>query len=126
MSFNMSLHRDVMRGTGFYDTLVRGNGNVEELADKLDSATLESGAPGPIRPRSLPVVNYLGIPDPALADAVVAEALEDDRDRLRAYMSNRHLGTGLIAAPVSALDFLGSFDINSFRAERARRRRSAP
>jgi hypothetical protein len=34
---------------------------------------------------------------------VVHEALPDDRDRFKAYISNRPLGIGLIAAPVSTV-----------------------
>ena len=102
LSFNMSLHRDVMQGTGFYDTLVNGTNNVEDLADKLGLMTLDgSSAPEPAKSRSLPVVSYLSISDSSLSDAVVAEALEDDQDRLRAYLSSRPLGIGLIAGPVS-------------------------
>ena len=130
LSFNMSLHRDVMQGTGFYDTLVNDINNisdVKDLADKMGLAVLdesnvpfdESNAPllessalldesstsAPAKSRSLPVVNYLNIPDSFLRDAVVAEALEDDRDRLRAYLSNRPLGIGLISGPVRPITY---------------------
>ena len=137
LSFNMSLHRDVMQGTGFYDTLVNDINNisdVKDLADKMGLAVLdesnvpfdESNAPllessalidesstlldesstsAPAKSWSLPVVNYLNIPDSFLRDAVVAEALEDDRDRLRAYLSNRPLGIGLISGPVRPITY---------------------
>lgn len=48
--------------------------------------------------RPLPSVNFFDVPDAAFVDAVVAEALPGDRERFRAYMSNRPLGLGLIIA----------------------------
>ncbi|KPM37738.1 hypothetical protein AK830_g8828 [Neonectria ditissima] len=48
--------------------------------------------------RPLPVVNFLDIDDKIYADAIVDEALPQDRARFRGYLSHRPLGLGLIAA----------------------------
>ncbi|KAL6407100.1 hypothetical protein AUP68_09926 [Ilyonectria robusta] len=47
---------------------------------------------------TLPVVNLLNCADQDLVNALVHEALPDDRDRFREYFSKRPLGLGIITA----------------------------
>ena len=48
------------------------------------------------RLRQLPEVDFLAFGNDKLADAIIAEALPEDRDRFRAYLGKRPLGLGLI------------------------------
>lgn len=111
LRFKMHLHRDIMLGTGFYNTLVQDLAQDHELANappamlsdvSLDDTHTKGKVPEPIKIRPVPVVNFLDSMDQSLADSVVGEALPEDMDRFRTYLSNRPLGIGLIAAPVSA------------------------
>ncbi len=104
--FRMSLHRDVMRGVGFYGTLSKFLEFTDALPAMVDAWSLEdepgkAAAPAPVKLRDLPVVNFLDIPDESLVTAVVKEALPQDMPRFKTYLSSRPLGIGLIAAPVS-------------------------
>lgn len=47
---------------------------------------------------TLPVVNLMKCPDRDFINAVVHEALPEDRDRFREYFSKRPLGLGIITA----------------------------
>ncbi|KAL2693693.1 hypothetical protein Neosp_000254 [[Neocosmospora] mangrovei] len=80
VDFKMSLHRDLVRGTGFYDTLL---GNVPS-----DPSPENLG-------RSLPVINLLGT-DQGRVEALMHEVLPQDRARFQTYLSERSLGLGLI------------------------------
>ncbi|KAI8677355.1 hypothetical protein NCS56_00625300 [Fusarium sp. Ph1] len=87
VDFKMSLHRDLVRGTGFCDTLL---GEVPSVEDP-SLQSLSSPA------RSLPVVNLLGT-DEDYSKALMQEALPDDGARLHTYLSERPLGLGIITA----------------------------
>lgn len=89
----MDLHRALLRGQGFLGWMTkRPPQSIEAAAASL--SLNETTA----RLRPLPVVNFLDLPDPAHAEAIVKEALPQDEDRLRGYLSNRPLGVGIIAA----------------------------
>lgn len=81
LQFMMDLHRDVLRGAGFWKTLKRGIVNGDQ----------------PQPPRRLPVVNLISIPQKYLA-ALFEEILEEDRHRFMKYFSHLLLGLGLIKA----------------------------
>ncbi|RMJ15390.1 hypothetical protein CDV36_004908 [Fusarium kuroshium] len=82
----MSLHRDLVRGTGFYDTMLAAGFEGPSLKPLRNTA------------RSLPVVNLLGT-DEARVNALVEEgAHPDDRVRFQTYLSERPLGLGVITA----------------------------
>lgn len=122
LAFRMSLHRDLLCGRGFYHTLAphfpkdAGPLSAEAAFPKENTSVAASGANEDANldgqfesstsefswPDSglLPAVNFLDIPDQSLADAVVREALPEDVNRFRAYLSDRPLGLGLIVAPV--------------------------
>jgi hypothetical protein len=101
----MALHRDILRGAGFWHTL---NHQDETLSDQIMAdMTLEDAAPPPPRPapvRSLPSFDYFAIGDPVLRSASLKEALPEDQVRLEKYGSNRPLGIFTITAPVSGSD----------------------
>lgn len=105
------LHRDLMRCRGFYEFMVGVSDaaknpagpdvDIDSICDasqQLAGLAVESE----LRPepgiRRLPVVNYLDIGNDEFVDALLEEALPEDRDRYRGYMSRRHLGLGLITA----------------------------
>ncbi|KAH7272937.1 hypothetical protein B0J15DRAFT_573805 [Fusarium solani] len=89
VDFKMSLHRDLVRGTGFYDALL---GNVPS------GPSLEAlGNLG----RSLPVINLLGT-DKDRIKALMQEALPQDRVRFQTYLSERPIGLGIIGAGVGS------------------------
>ncbi|KAJ4199794.1 hypothetical protein NW759_016004 [Fusarium solani] len=90
----MSLHRDLVRGTGFYDTLVGKVPSVDEIAADLEGLSLESSSS---LARSLPIVNLLGT-DQDRIKALMQEALPQDRARFQTYLSERPLGLGVITA----------------------------
>ncbi|KAM5344517.1 hypothetical protein ACJ41O_013053 [Fusarium nematophilum] len=81
----MDLHRAILRGEGFWNWMNKGA-----------AGTANDDAPPMLRP--LPTINFLDIEDEAYADAIVEEALPQDRARFRRYLSDRPLGLGLIAA----------------------------
>ncbi|RTE74323.1 hypothetical protein BHE90_011229 [Fusarium euwallaceae] len=86
VDFRMSLHRDLVRGTGFYDTMLAAGFEGPSLKPLRNTA------------RSLPVVNLLGT-DEARVNALVEEgAHPDDRVRFQTYLSERPLGLGVITA----------------------------
>lgn len=68
----MQLHRGLVQGAGFFEWA------------KTTRLT------------SMPTVNLLDFGDDVLANVIVQEALPIDRARFRGYLSNRHLGCGLI------------------------------
>ncbi|KAM0257022.1 hypothetical protein ACHAQJ_004617 [Trichoderma viride] len=89
----MDLHRALLRGNGFYDWMTkRQTQSINKNVASLSSADTS------VECRPLPVVNFLGKVDKTRADAIVNEALPEDRDRFRAYLSHRPLGLGIIAA----------------------------
>ncbi|KAM0553141.1 hypothetical protein ACHAPJ_007428 [Fusarium lateritium] len=78
----MDLHRAVMRGAGLFDWMT-----------KTDDANAW---------RQLPTVSFLDIGNQAYANAIVNEALPQDRARFRRYLRNRPLGISIITG-VSAI-----------------------
>ncbi|KAG5657908.1 hypothetical protein KAF25_007941 [Fusarium avenaceum] len=116
----MSLHRDIMRGAGFFDWMTAKAPKVPAWAAAKSSAKVTTKAPVDeasndlaqvvedignigLKPkgtslRPLPAVNFLDIEDQAYADCILEEALPEDRARFREYLSNRPLGLGMITA----------------------------
>ncbi|KAF5004159.1 hypothetical protein FDECE_9373, partial [Fusarium decemcellulare] len=90
VKFRMNLHRDLVRGTGFYDTLIRGTS-----ADRHHSCSGDSSVP--TGPRSLPVVSLLDTDEDRIK-SLMQEALPDDRARFYNYLHERPLGLGIITA----------------------------
>jgi hypothetical protein len=74
---HQALHRALMQGAGFYNWM----------------------AATPAQPTlpKLPVIDFLDIEDKVYADCIIQEALEEDRQRFRHYMSHRTLGLGMIS-----------------------------
>ncbi|KAK7428202.1 hypothetical protein QQZ08_005268 [Neonectria magnoliae] len=106
VKFNMSLHRDLVRGTGFYNTMRHsaesadtGTPTAEGLLTALGSMYLESdvGTPVPMRLRPLPVVNLLAV-DLSYRDALMEEVNPVDRPRFIEYMTYAKLGLGIMTA----------------------------
>lgn len=91
----MNLHRALVRGNGFYDWMTK---DAPQTLDECKAFSSLAGSEAIIKYRALPVVNFLDFGDDARADAIVNEALPEDRDRFRAYLSSRPLGLGIIAA----------------------------
>ncbi|KAF5636784.1 uncharacterized protein FTJAE_5980 [Fusarium tjaetaba] len=75
----MDLHRSVLCGAGFYDWMMKTDGNSTW--------------------RPLPTVNLLDIEDQTYVDAILEMALPEYRARFRSYMSNKALGIGIITGP---------------------------
>ncbi|RSL45743.1 hypothetical protein CEP54_014155 [Fusarium duplospermum] len=101
VDFKMSLHRDLVRGTGFYDTM---------LAAGFEGPSFE-----PLRnaARPLPVVNLLGT-DNARVNALMEEgAHPDDRARFQTYLSETPLGLGVITAGTCALEESNALAVGS-------------
>ncbi|KAG7128172.1 putative ATP-dependent helicase like protein [Verticillium longisporum] len=91
----MSLHRAVMRGTGFWDWM-RGIDPATNITSGLAAMPLKR-QPLP-KLRELPVVNFLDIGDVDYVNALLHEALPKDRVRFKGYLSHRPLGLGMMTA----------------------------
>jgi hypothetical protein len=117
----MSLHRDVMRGAGFFDWITAKTlrvpvwAAVKSPVKKATTKAPDTEAPNVLAQvvegieniklktkgislRPLPTVNFLDIEDQAYVDCILEEALPEDRARFREYLSNRPLGLGMITA----------------------------
>ncbi|KAM0229344.1 hypothetical protein ACHAP5_011678 [Fusarium lateritium] len=122
----MSLHRDVLRGAGFFDWMTAKAPPVPAWAaakspaektttkapvtdapineDPVNEAPVTKGIGNiehqteTISIRPIPAINFLDIEDQAYIDCIVEEALPEDRTRFRKYLSNRPLGLGMITA----------------------------
>ncbi|XEU95360.1 hypothetical protein FSHL1_000644 [Fusarium sambucinum] len=92
----MSLHRDLMRGAGFWKTMVTSTSGTEQIEDGMAQMSLAQGKRMCLQ--TLPSINLLRGPDEKWIDALMTEALEVDRARFRRYLSDRPLGLGLITA----------------------------
>ncbi|PTB73133.1 hypothetical protein M440DRAFT_1362307 [Trichoderma longibrachiatum ATCC 18648] len=94
----MELHRAIVRGNGFYDCMVKTDAPrcIVEATSSLSLVGTD------VLFRRLPCVNFLEFGDSVRAEAIVNEALPHDRDRFRAYLSNRPLGFGIIAGEPAA------------------------
>ncbi|RXG43020.1 hypothetical protein VDGE_06157 [Verticillium dahliae] len=91
----MSLHRAVMRGTGFWDWM-RGIDPAINMTSGLVAMSM-TRQPLP-KLRELPVVNFLDIDDANYVNALLHEALPKDQVSLKGYLSHRPLGLGMITA----------------------------
>ncbi|KAF7559871.1 hypothetical protein G7046_g4292 [Stylonectria norvegica] len=79
---DMAIHRDLVRGCGFYSTLV---GDIRRVNDKrVDNL--------------LPVVNYLRDVPSDYIDALLRNILPGDRARFQRYISETPAGLAIIAA----------------------------
>ncbi|KAM0249672.1 hypothetical protein ACHAQJ_008969 [Trichoderma viride] len=104
VKFKMALHRDLLRGNGFWDTLVRGTVNTNDEGEKVLSKFRERSVNGvevdkpwvqvQIR-HCLPCINLISFPQEHLA-ALFDEVLPEDRHRFMRYLSERPLGLGVI------------------------------
>lgn len=83
----MELQRAVMRGEGLWQWM---NHHPEDIV----GMNLGDGARRPLN--ELPVLDFIGTLPPALADAIVAQALPEDRPRFRNYLRRVFLGVGII------------------------------
>jgi hypothetical protein len=90
----MDLHRAVLRGKGFYDWMTRPAPALD-VTDAMASLQLDA-ASALVRP--FPVANLWDVGDAEYADALIHEALPDDRVPFRQYLTARPLGIGIITA----------------------------
>ncbi|KAF7558241.1 hypothetical protein G7Z17_g158 [Cylindrodendrum hubeiense] len=98
LAFRMAVHRDLVRGKGFWKSL-RAVTTDSALSSALDHLDLDLGDDATRQvPSPLPMVNILKIEDQDYIAALMREALPDDRERFRKYLSARPLGLGIITA----------------------------
>ncbi|PHH81078.1 hypothetical protein CDD80_3360 [Ophiocordyceps camponoti-rufipedis] len=93
LKFRMALHRDLMRGGGFWSSLREKA--MDDMNESMSSLQLENGGRSTSLP-SLPVENYLEGATSEFIDALLQEVLPEDRRRLRGYLSARTLGLSLV------------------------------
>ncbi|KAF4469844.1 DNA helicase [Fusarium albosuccineum] len=86
----MSLHRDLMRGQGFWRTMIHG------VCGAMGQATLDDNEAKRMHLEALPCVNLLKGPNEEWINALMMQVPGPDRTRFRRYMSERPLGLGLI------------------------------
>ncbi|KAG8352577.1 hypothetical protein FVEN_g9414 [Fusarium venenatum] len=91
----MMLHRDLLRGEGFYNTMVRSASSATDIESSMKKLGLNNGS---MRLQTLPSVNFLDGPDAKWVDSLMMEALEQDRHRLRRHLSHSPLGLVVITA----------------------------
>ncbi|KHN99768.1 uncharacterized protein MAM_02621 [Metarhizium album ARSEF 1941] len=96
LRFRMQVQRDLLLGTGFYDTL-RGKPAGGELAAALAELSLDSALSRV--PRPLPTVKLLDVRKGDFVRALMQEVLPPDRHRFIEYLRSRPLGLGIITAP---------------------------
>lgn len=92
LEFRMDLARGLMRGTGFYDTLCRSRLLHPVSPDGMDV----DSPPVPL----LPSFDFYDITNPIVKQAILEQALPDDRDRMEKYGTARSPPIALITAPV--------------------------
>ncbi|UKZ57243.1 hypothetical protein TrVGV298_011096 [Trichoderma virens] len=100
IKFKMALHRALLRGTGFYDVLVRSPDEIDQLAQSLANAEIDMDIADKgslLLPKRLPVIDLMDMPQEHLK-ALIEEALPADRERFVKYLSERPLGLGCITA----------------------------
>lgn len=124
------LHRQLMCGNGFHEWLAKGdqfgdNDSVvsddEDEEDNEDKALAKAMAASSLEGTrlelahvpldKLPTINYFEAVDPRYIDALLAEALPQDRERFHRYMSDRPLGLGIVTGVSS---FTNAAAIGSF------------
>lgn len=89
LKFKMALHRDLLRGNGFYDTLV------PRVIEDLGKINLNNDEAKAVLPRHLPVVKFIKL-DKDHVNALFEEVALADRHRFCKYLSSRPLGLGCI------------------------------
>ncbi|KAF0641432.1 hypothetical protein FPSE5266_02213 [Fusarium pseudograminearum] len=89
----MTLHRDLLRGEGFYNSMV-----LSASTTGVDSETNEVGSTKRICLQTLPSVDFLDGCDSEWVDSLMIEALEEDRHRLRKHLSHSPLGLVVVTA----------------------------
>ncbi|KAF9768905.1 hypothetical protein IL306_013753 [Fusarium sp. DS 682] len=96
-SMAMSLHRDLLRGDGFWKTMMSPT-SIHELESRLGDSSL-NGRRNWMRLTSLPTVNLLADDGKKeWVDALMSEISEADRSPFLHYFSKRPLGLGIITA----------------------------
>ncbi|KAF5670263.1 DNA helicase [Fusarium circinatum] len=95
VKFRMEIHRALLRGSGFYSALVPQfpEATIEAVGAQIQDLNLYD------KMQELPRTNFLNFEDKEYAKCIVEEALPDDRERFKAYLSDRPLDLGLIASP---------------------------
>ncbi|KAK3386384.1 hypothetical protein B0T20DRAFT_491693, partial [Sordaria brevicollis] len=94
LEFQMALHRNIMRGTGFFQTLTSS----PSLSEAMNAMTRGTEALLP-KPRSIPTFNFFDIADEHLKTEILAEAISSDRLRLERYGHERHYNVALVSGP---------------------------
>lgn len=89
----MDLYRDLMRGTGFFRSLVE-----EKLSSQLGAVSLDESVATAPALWQLPIVDFMAIEDVSYLNALLDQVLPEDRDRFRNYLANRPLGLALITS----------------------------
>ncbi|KAF5625043.1 DNA helicase [Fusarium sp. NRRL 52700] len=90
----MSLHRDLLRGDGFWKTMRAPGAAMSEMAGHMEGPN--TSCQRLVLPM-LPSVNFLRDDDrSAWADVLLSEVSEADQSPLRYHLSNRPLGFGII------------------------------
>ena len=85
----MALQRALFRGEGLWEWM---NAGAEDIGSRMAVMPLAGS-----KLRQPPSLNFLDI-DAGLAGAIVAQALPEDRERFRRYMSKVFCGIGVITA----------------------------
>ncbi|KAM0282168.1 hypothetical protein ACHAO9_010313 [Fusarium lateritium] len=92
----MNLHRDLMRGDGFWKTMVASASGMQQLDEGMAKLGINNQGKQ-MSLETLPSVNLLRGSDEWI-NTLMTEALEVDRTRFRRYLSDCPLGLGLITA----------------------------
>ncbi|EXM17002.1 P-loop containing nucleoside triphosphate hydrolase [Fusarium oxysporum f. sp. vasinfectum] len=95
VKFRMEVHRALLHGSGFYSALVPQfpEATIEAVGAHIQDLNLHDNM------QELPHTNFLNFEDKEYAKCIVEEALPDDRERFKAYLSDRPLDLALIASP---------------------------
>ncbi|KAF4442135.1 hypothetical protein FACUT_2243 [Fusarium acutatum] len=100
----MSLHRDLLRGDGFWKTMMAADLAVNEMAGNIGDLNTGGQRERLVLPM-LPSANFLKDDGRSgWADALLSEVSEADQCPLRYYLSNRPLGFGIITTSANSGD----------------------
>ncbi|KAG5747292.1 hypothetical protein H9Q69_002496 [Fusarium xylarioides] len=92
----MSLHRDLLRGEGFWKTMMATDSVMDKMVGHMGDLNTGSQRERLVLPM-LPTVNFLKDGQRSdWANALLSEVSETDQCPLRYYLSNRPLGFGII------------------------------
>ncbi|KFG84682.1 putative DNA helicase [Metarhizium anisopliae] len=97
--FRMHVQKDLLLGTGFYNTL---RAKPQSTGGEIETALADlriNGASRGTKFWRLPGQPLLDVSDRDFVDALMQEALPEDRSRFTEYLRNRPLGLGIIIAP---------------------------